>query len=88
MIENENAVRATVIAKLFEMAPSTVYRMTRDKLIPSIAVGARGGGLRFYPSAVKAALERLAAARVNDASRIYCQRGHGKNGWMPSRSPR
>jgi hypothetical protein len=55
----EVPLSAKALARQFGCAVSSIHRMARLGIIPSMLVGPRCGTRRYFPSAVREALERL-----------------------------
>jgi predicted DNA-binding transcriptional regulator AlpA len=60
----ESLVTARVVSKQMGMAQSQVYRLAKQRVIPSYTVGARRGAVRFDLREVKEALRRPAQAEA------------------------
>ena len=58
----ESLVKARVVGARLGMATSQVYRLARSGRSPSYVVGAKGSGIRFDLTEVKAALRRTPQA--------------------------
>lgn len=53
-------INAVALSRALGMARSQVYRLAKQRVIPSYLVGARRGGVRFDLAEVKEALKRPA----------------------------
>jgi hypothetical protein len=65
----EKAIDAKTLAPIINCDISTVHEMARAGLIPSILVGRRQGGRRFFLNEVKRALAERSAHPVSTKAR-------------------
>jgi hypothetical protein len=76
--EIEQAVDSKALARQFHCSVNSIEAMARQGIIPCIFVGSQCGVRRFFPSAVRQALERLSLEQ-----QVICQQETAARG--PSR---